>query len=84
MVEGSWIGPDGEEQERTHLDLEFDPHGSKTAYIWFQFKEDSLLGSVKMGSYDDSKTGFNGIWTLKIFSDQSQVAQSTYTVICNK
>jgi len=81
-LDGSWVKPNGEEQEHTALNLTFEPHGGRTAYMWYEFKRRSFFDGIKFGNYGNHSSDLSGVWNLKMNVDGNVLTQSTFTVSC--
>lgn len=79
---GKWIKPNGETEQTTQLNLDFGQPGSRSAYFWLQFQEESSLDVLRLGSDDKhSRNGFSGTWILDVSCDGQAVAHSTFSVV---
>jgi hypothetical protein len=71
-LEARWIKPNGDLQDRTHINVSLAPGGGRTAYLWLEKREE-----------DESKGRLNRPWKLDVSSDGESVASSTFRVSCN-
>lgn len=80
QIEGLWIKPNGECQERAVINVELN-ESVRAAYLWMEFKEGSVLDLLKLGDYEKNDA-FNGKWTFIGNADGKQISSVQFDVQC--
>jgi|GEM_PF-2179664 len=85
VLEGVWRMPNGAVNQHTRIPVDFAHPGRQTAYVWFQFHDESggILNAARSeGNLESNIKDYNGEWLLEVRWNEITLLKTNFNVKC--